>query len=84
MDDDTSPTERIQLRAVRVLATHPAGRGLCLVGGFRYRLLNESARASNDIDYHWEGDLQAKQMEIWDSVMALLQELLAKAKEFSP
>ena len=64
MDETVVPIERIQLLAVRILATHPAGRGLCLVGGFRYRLLNESARASNDIDYHWEGDFQSKQMEI--------------------
>jgi hypothetical protein len=64
MDDITTSTERIQLLATRILATHPVGRGLCLVGGFRYRLLNESVRASNDIDYHWEGDLQKKQMEI--------------------
>ena len=59
-----TPIERIQLLAARILATHPVGRGLCLVGGFRYRLLNESARASNDIDYHWEGDLQEKQLEV--------------------
>lgn len=59
-----TPIERIQLLAARILATHPVGRGLCLVGGFRYRLLNESARASNDIGYHWEGDLQEKQMEV--------------------
>jgi hypothetical protein len=64
--DTVTLIERIQLIAVRILATHPEGRGLCLVGGFRYRLLNESARASNDIDYHWEGDLQRKQMEIVD------------------
>ncbi len=56
--------ERIQILAVKTLATHPVGHGLCLVGGFRYRLLNESARASNDIDYHWDGDLQKKQMDI--------------------
>ena len=56
--------ERIQLLAAKTLATHPVGCGLCLVGGFRYRLLNKSARASNDIDYHWEGDLQEKQMEV--------------------
>jgi len=37
-----------------------------LVGGFRYRLLNASARASNDIDYHWDGDRQRKQEEIVD------------------
>jgi hypothetical protein len=64
--DVVAPIERIQRIATKVLATHPAGRGLCLVGGFRYRLLNESARASSDIDYHWEGDLQGKQMEIVD------------------
>lgn len=66
MTDIVALTESIQLIAVRILATHPAGRGLCLVGGFRYRLLNESARASTDIDYHWEGDRQKKQMEIVD------------------
>jgi len=64
MENELSPAERIQMLAVKTLATHPQGRGLCLVGGFRYRLLNASARASNDIDYHWEGDLQKKQMEI--------------------
>ena len=41
--DVVAPIERIQRIAAKVLATHPAGRGLCLVGGFRYRLLNESA-----------------------------------------
>lgn len=66
MENNLAPVERIQLMAAKILATHPAGRGLCLVGGFRYRLLNESARASNDLDYHWEGDLQKKQMEIVD------------------
>lgn len=64
MESPSAPIERIQLLAAKTLATHPAGRGLCLVGGFRYRLLNQSARASNDIDYHWEGDLPGKQMEI--------------------
>ncbi len=64
MNNDLAPIERIQYLAAKILATHPAGRGLCLVGGFRYRLLNESVRASNDLDYHWEGDLQSKQMEI--------------------
>ena len=65
-NDAVALTERIQLIAAKILATHPAGRGLCLVGGFRYRLLNQSVRASSDIDYHWEGDLQQKQLEIVD------------------
>jgi len=56
--------ERIQRLAATILATHAAGRGLCLVGGFRYRLLNQSARVSNDIDYHWQGDLPKKQTEV--------------------
>jgi hypothetical protein len=66
MESSFTTIERIQLIVARTLATHSAGRGLCLIGGFRYRLLNESARASNDLDYHWEGDLQTKQMEIVD------------------
>jgi hypothetical protein len=57
-------TERIQMLAAKVLATHAAGRGLCLVGGFRYRMLDGSARASLDLDYHWDGDLVSKQAEI--------------------
>lgn len=64
MNDVISPIERIQRIAAKVLSTHPVGRGLCLVGGFRYRWLNASARVSNDLDYHWEGDLAAKQHEL--------------------
>jgi hypothetical protein len=67
MNHDITPIiERVQRIAVRILATHPAGRGLCLIGGFRYQLLNASARASSDIDYHWDGNLQDKQTEIVD------------------
>jgi len=58
--------ERIQRLGAKILATHPAGRGLHLIGGFRYRLLNGSPRASDDMDYHWEGDLKRKQLEIVD------------------
>ena len=73
MDNDTLTTvERIQTLAATILATHPAGHQLCLIGGFRYRLLNASARASTDIDYHWEGDLQRKQMEIVDVLRSKL------------
>lgn len=67
-----SITERIQLIAAKTLATHPAGHRLCLIGGFRYRLLNASPRASTDIDYHWEGDLQRKQIEIVEVLRAKL------------
>lgn len=77
MKSSMPPAEHIQLLTARILATHPAGRGLCLVGGFRYRLLNASARASNDLDYHWEGDLQAKQTEI---VEAFRSKLLPEVK----
>jgi hypothetical protein len=58
--------ERIQTLAATILATHPAGYQLFLIGGFRYRLLNASARTSTDIGYHWEGDLRQKQIEIAD------------------
>jgi hypothetical protein len=35
-----------------------------LIGGFRYRLLDQSSRVSRDIDYHWEGRLEEKQEEL--------------------
>jgi hypothetical protein len=43
--------EQIQTLAARIIATHPAGYQLCLIGGFRYRLLDASGRASTDIDF---------------------------------
>lgn len=58
--------ERVQRMAAAMVATHPAGSGLCLVGGFRYRLLDRAARRSVDIDYHWTGDLASKQRELAD------------------
>jgi hypothetical protein len=70
--DVLNTIERIQLIAATILATHPAGHLLYLIGGFRYRLLNGSARASSDIDYHWEGDLQRKQREIVDVLRSKL------------
>ena len=56
--------ERIQTLAAKTLATHAVGHQLHLIGGFRYRLLDASCRASIDIDYHWQGDLDKKQGEI--------------------
>ena len=58
--------ERIQTLTDTILATHQVGHRLYLIGGFRYRLLNASCRASLDIDYHWDGDLERKQAEIVD------------------
>jgi hypothetical protein len=97
--DIVKPIERIQLIAVRILATHPAGHGLCLVGGLRYRLLNGSAQASNDIDHVRSieqlldeqvtpavtANLRAAggAAMIWDSVICRLDEVLAKARELS-
>jgi len=60
----TNDMEEIQQLAVQLIATHPAGEDLCLIGGFRYRFLDGSARLSVDIDYHWEGDGESKQSEI--------------------
>ena len=70
-------TERIQMLAAKVLATHAVGHQLHLIGGFRYRLLDASCRASIDIDYHWEGDLDKKQGEI---VEVLRTRLLPEVK----
>ncbi len=42
--------ERIQRVIVRMIATSPAGVNLLLIGGFRYRLLDQSQRFSVDID----------------------------------
>jgi hypothetical protein len=64
--DRQSLLEHIQRMAAAVVATQPAGSGLCLVGGFRYRLLDRAARRSVDIDYHWSGDLDTKQRELTD------------------
>jgi hypothetical protein len=70
--DALTITERIQTLAATILVTHPVGHQLCLIGGFRYRLLNASARASADIDYHWEGALRRKQVEIVDVLRSRL------------
>jgi hypothetical protein len=56
--------ENLQRMTARGVATNPAGHGLLLIGGFRYRLLDQSARLSMDLDYHWEGDLATKQAEL--------------------
>jgi hypothetical protein len=63
-EQQTKAIEEIQRRVARLLATSPAGHGLCLIGGFRYRFLDQSSRQSRDLDYHWEGDLVAKQEEL--------------------
>jgi len=56
--------EEIQKMAAKIVATSPAGNQLLLIGGFRYRLLDESARMSVDLDYHWQGELEKKQQEL--------------------
>ena len=56
--------DRLMRIIARVVATSPAGVGLHLIGGFRYRLLDGSQRFSVDIGYHWAGDLDAKQQEL--------------------
>ncbi len=66
MNDEAKDIEAIQKIAARLLAGNPAGHRLYLVGGFRYRLLDNSPRLSLDIDYAWEGDLDQKQQEIID------------------
>jgi hypothetical protein len=72
MEDPRRPIEPLQAEVARLIATSPAGEGLRLVGGFRYRLLDRSCRASLDIDYHWEGDLREKR----DGILALFRKRL--------
>jgi hypothetical protein len=57
-------TDKLQRVIARLIATSPAGVNLLLIGGFRYRLLDNSQRFSVDIDYHWGGDLKSKQREL--------------------
>ena len=65
--DKRKEVEAIQGIVAQYVATHPVGRNLALIGGFRYRFLDASVRASDDIDYHWVGDLEEKQRELVDS-----------------
>lgn len=64
--------EAIQRMVARIVASNPAGRNLALIGGFRYRFLDGSIRTSDDVDYHWCGDLAEKQAEL----IALLRRVL--------
>lgn len=64
MDQNQQIIEMIQKMAAKTVATNPAGYRLCLIGGFRYRLLDLSARMSTDIDYHFEADPVTKQDEL--------------------
>lgn len=61
---ETVVPEAIQRVVARLIATSPAGQGLSLIGGFRYRLLDEGPRRSMDVDYHWDGDLSEKQSSL--------------------
>ncbi|HEY5913532.1 MAG TPA: nucleotidyl transferase AbiEii/AbiGii toxin family protein [Verrucomicrobiae bacterium] len=56
--------DTLQRVVANLIARSPAGVNLLLIGGFRYRLLDNSQRFSVDIDYHWGGDLEAKQQEL--------------------
>ncbi len=56
--------EKLQELVIRTVSTHPAGLNLVLIGGCRYRWLNDSARMSVDIDFHWEDDPDKKQGEL--------------------
>ncbi len=56
--------DKLQRAVARLVARSPAGVNLLLIGGFRLRLLDRSQRLSVDIDYHWSGNLEAKQQEL--------------------
>ncbi len=69
--------EGVQRIIVTLIATHPAGHRLCLIGGYRYRLLSQSCRTSVDIDYHWDGNLSDKQEQL---VELLTKRLIPEVK----
>jgi hypothetical protein len=56
--------ELLQQLVAHTVAVNPPGRNLALIGGFRYRFLDNSVRVSSDVDYHWDGDLAGKQAEL--------------------
>jgi len=64
MDMQIQEADKLQRVVAQLIATGPAGVKLLLIGGFRYRLLDNSQRFSVDIDYHWEGDIHQKQEEL--------------------
>jgi hypothetical protein len=64
ISEDKDRVEALQRVIAKTVATNPAGRNLPLIGGFRYRFLDESVRTSDDIDYHWSGDFGEKQKEL--------------------
>ena len=45
-DEQALIVDAIQKATVRLVATSPAGYNLLLIGGFRYRFLDRSARTS--------------------------------------
>ena len=63
-DYRTDVTERLQRMVVRLIATSPAGQGIALIGGFRYRFLDHGARRSLDVDYHCSADLTERQDQL--------------------
>ena len=63
-DEDVTAVARVQQAVVRLVATSPAGHNLLLIGGYRYRFLDQGVRRSVDVDYHWVGDIESKQREL--------------------
>ncbi len=63
-DRRTRTTERLQRMVARLIAISPAGQGIALIGGFRYRLLDHGARRSLDVDYHCTDDLADRQDQL--------------------
>jgi hypothetical protein len=61
MNENKEEIEKLQQLTAHIVATNAPGEGLLLVGGFRYRLLNDSVRMSMDIDYHCSRDFNQKQ-----------------------
>jgi hypothetical protein len=78
MHNMSETREAIQREVVRLLAVSPAGKGLHLIGGCRFRMADNSPRASVDVDYHTEADFEDKQNEL---IHFFKQELLPIVKD---
>lgn len=64
MADQNSDAEAIQRLTIALIARESAGSGLVLIGGFRLRMVDRSARRSADLDFHCADDLEQRQSRL--------------------
>jgi hypothetical protein len=82
-DNQIQRLEEFQKLIVKTIATNRIGVNLSLIGGFRFRLLDNSPRLSIDIDYHWPEDLHQKQRKLLQVFKTKLLPLTKQKTGFS-